>query len=67
MFCLSPSPGLPVYNTQYSNTCKVFFLNIFQKFIIYRIFSPYMLYFFKFKLFIAYFPKVVYMAYLAYL
>ena len=25
MFCLSPSPGLPVYNTQYSSVCKVFF------------------------------------------
>ena len=25
MFCLSPSPGLPVYNTQYSHVCKVFF------------------------------------------
>ena len=27
MFCLSPSPGLPVYNTQYPDTCKVFFEN----------------------------------------
>ena len=25
MFCLSPSPGLPVYNTQYPHVCKVFF------------------------------------------
>ena len=25
MFCLSPSPGLPVYNTQYLLVCKVFF------------------------------------------
>ena len=27
MFCLSPSPGLPVYNTQYPHVCKVFFEN----------------------------------------
>ena len=27
MFCLSPSPGLPVYNTQYHSVCKVFFEN----------------------------------------
>ena len=25
MFCLSPSPGLPVYITQYLLVCKVFF------------------------------------------
>ena len=27
MFCLSPSSGLPVYNTQYCSVCKVFFEN----------------------------------------
>ena len=25
MFCLRPSCGLPVYNTQYPGVCKVFF------------------------------------------
>ena len=30
MFCLSPSPGLPVYNTQYRHICKVFFENFLR-------------------------------------
>ena len=40
MFCLSPSCGLPVYNTQYHSVCKVFFEYFFDFFHLYSVLFP---------------------------